>query len=83
MNALFPVVGRGLDLAGGAALAGRGRRPASAPFEATALTFAGTLLTLAILEHWFMVLPLPSAGAVELGPALARPTAGATWHPAS
>ena len=29
-------------------------------FEATALTFAGSLLTLAILEHWFMVLPLPS-----------------------
>lgn len=29
-------------------------------FEATGLTFVGTLLTLAILEHWFMVLPLPS-----------------------
>ena len=31
----------------------------SGPFERTGLTFAGTLLTLAILEHWFMVLPLP------------------------
>jgi putative photosynthetic complex assembly protein 2 len=29
-------------------------------FEATVLTFSGTLLSLAILEHWFMVLPLPS-----------------------
>jgi putative photosynthetic complex assembly protein 2 len=29
-------------------------------FQATALTFAGTLLSLAILEHWFLVLPLPS-----------------------
>ncbi|MFM9927319.1 putative photosynthetic complex assembly protein PuhE [Variovorax sp. H27-G14] len=29
-------------------------------FDATALTFAGTLLSLAILEHWFLVLPLPS-----------------------
>jgi putative photosynthetic complex assembly protein 2 len=29
-------------------------------FEATALTFAGTLLALAVLEHWFLVLPLPS-----------------------
>lgn len=29
------------------------------PFAATALTFSATLLTLAILEHWFMVLPLP------------------------
>lgn len=28
--------------------------------EATALTFAATLLSLAILEHWFMVLPLPA-----------------------
>jgi putative photosynthetic complex assembly protein 2 len=30
------------------------------PFDASALTFAATLLTLAVLEHWFMVLPLPS-----------------------
>ena len=29
-------------------------------FEATPLTFSGTLLSLAILAHWFMVLPLPS-----------------------
>lgn len=29
-------------------------------FDATALTFCGTLLSLAILEHWFMVLPLPT-----------------------
>jgi putative photosynthetic complex assembly protein 2 len=29
-------------------------------FDATMLTFVGTLLSLAILEHWFMVLPLPS-----------------------
>jgi putative photosynthetic complex assembly protein 2 len=28
--------------------------------EATSLTFVGTLLSLAILEHWFLVLPLPS-----------------------
>ena len=30
-------------------------------FQATSLTFAATLLSLAILEHWFLVLPLPSA----------------------
>jgi putative photosynthetic complex assembly protein 2 len=30
-------------------------------FEATAFLFLGTLMTLAILEHWFLVLPLPSA----------------------
>ncbi len=29
-------------------------------FEATSLTFVATLLSLAVLEHWFLVLPLPS-----------------------
>jgi putative photosynthetic complex assembly protein 2 len=29
-------------------------------FEATGLTFVATLLTLAIVEHWFMVSPLPA-----------------------
>ncbi len=28
-------------------------------FNTTALTFAATLMTLAVLEHWFLVLPLP------------------------
>ena len=28
-------------------------------FEVAGLTFLGTLLTLAVLEHWFLVLPLP------------------------
>jgi hypothetical protein len=32
----------------------------SSAFQAVGLTFIGTLLTLAILEHWFLVLPLPS-----------------------
>jgi putative photosynthetic complex assembly protein 2 len=31
-----------------------------AAFELTSLTFAATLLSLAVLEHWFLVLPLPS-----------------------
>ena len=29
-------------------------------FQATSLTFTAALLSLAVLEHWFMVLPLPS-----------------------
>ncbi|MEO8280045.1 MAG: putative photosynthetic complex assembly protein PuhE [Ideonella sp.] len=37
------------------------------PFEATALTFSGALLSLAILEHWFMVLPLPSQALWQWG----------------
>ena len=33
----------------------------ASPFDVAALTFIGTLLALAILEHWFLVLPLPDA----------------------
>ena len=33
--------------------------PGLSAFAATSLSFVATLLTLAILEHWFMVLPLP------------------------
>jgi len=32
----------------------------SGPFEVTACSFVAMLLSLALLEHWFMVLPLPS-----------------------
>ena len=59
MNALFPV-----SVAASSWLAVLLWQAAAAhgisAFEATALTFSGTLLSLAILEHWFMVLPLPS-----------------------
>jgi putative photosynthetic complex assembly protein 2 len=33
--------------------------PGATPFEAAGLALLGTLLALAVLEHWFMVLPLP------------------------
>jgi putative photosynthetic complex assembly protein 2 len=59
MNLLFPIsvtVSTAL-----AVLIWRGAASAdSGAFERTGLTFAGTLLSLAILEHWFMVLPLPT-----------------------
>ena len=59
MNALFPV-----SVAASSWIVVLLWQAASAhgvtPFEATAFTFSGTLLSLAILEHWFMVLPLPS-----------------------
>lgn len=35
------------------------RLPGAEAFEATGLTLLTTLLVLAILEHWFLVLPLP------------------------
>jgi putative photosynthetic complex assembly protein 2 len=59
MNALFPI-----SVVGSSWLAVLVWQAASAhgvsAFEATALSFSGALLSLAILEHWFMVLPLPS-----------------------
>lgn len=61
MNLLFPIsvtVSTAL-----AVLIWRGALAAdTGAFERTGLTFAGTLLALAILEHWFMVLPLPAEG---------------------
>ncbi|MGC8523308.1 MAG: putative photosynthetic complex assembly protein PuhE [Acidibrevibacterium sp.] len=35
--------------------------PAATPFDRLAYIFLGTMMTLAILEHWFLVLPLPAA----------------------
>jgi putative photosynthetic complex assembly protein 2 len=59
MNALFPVsviTSSWLAVLLWQAAAAHG----VSDFEATALSFCGSLLSLAILEHWFMVLPLPS-----------------------
>ncbi len=59
MNPLFPVV-----VALSTWLAVRLWQSALAPgidaFTATTFTFAASLLSLAILEHWFMVLPMPT-----------------------
>jgi putative photosynthetic complex assembly protein 2 len=58
-NALFPVAvlaGTGLaTMAWQAALL-----PGATAFEATAASLVAAILSLAVIEHWFMVLPLPS-----------------------
>ncbi len=58
MNLLFPV---SVTLATGLAalLWQAGMKVGSPAGQITSLTFVATLLSLAILEHWFMVLPLP------------------------
>ena len=60
MNLLFP-----LSISVASALAAVLWRDAFAvtisPFERTGLVLTATLLSLAVLEHWFMVLPLNSA----------------------
>jgi putative photosynthetic complex assembly protein 2 len=59
MNALFP-----LSVVLGTAVAWllwqRAVADDVSAFDATSLTFQATLLSLAVLEHWFLVLPLPS-----------------------
>jgi putative photosynthetic complex assembly protein 2 len=59
MNPLFPVSVTISTIL--ATLVWQGALHATATdFEATGLTFLGALLSLAILEHWFMVLPIPA-----------------------
>lgn len=58
MNALMPVsvtVGTAVTVA----LAFRIGRPGISPAEAATYTFLVTMLALAVLEHWMLVLPLP------------------------
>lgn len=59
MNLLFPVVVTAATVVA-AILWTEALAADSSPFDATALTFAGTLLALAVLEHWFLVIPLPT-----------------------
>ena len=46
----------------------------ASPFEAAGYTFLGTLMTLAILEHWFLVVPLPAAALWNWGLKSRAPT---------
>ena len=60
MNLLFPVsvtVASAVTLL----LAQGAASPEASAFETAALTFLTALMALAILEHWFLVLPLPDA----------------------
>jgi putative photosynthetic complex assembly protein 2 len=59
MNLLFPVSVTAATVVA-ALLWRRLLAPDTGAFEATGLTFVGMLLTLAILEHWFLVLPIPA-----------------------
>jgi putative photosynthetic complex assembly protein 2 len=58
MNALFPFAVTAATIV--AALVWKQAFAADTEFDATALAFAGTLLALGIVEHGFMVMPLPS-----------------------
>jgi putative photosynthetic complex assembly protein 2 len=59
MNLLFPVSVT-VSTVVAVVLFQKASQPTATPFELTGYMFLGTLLTLAILEHWFLVLPLPA-----------------------
>jgi putative photosynthetic complex assembly protein 2 len=59
MNLLFPVSVTAAT-AFAAILWKEAAAPAASAFDTAGLALAATLLSLAILEHWFMVLPLPT-----------------------
>lgn len=60
MNGLFPIA-VSLSTAAAVWLAIEAAAPGVTAFEASGLVFLATLLALAVLEHWFMVLPLRDA----------------------
>ena len=60
MNLLFPVSVT-LSTVVTALLVQRALAADATAFEAAGYTFLSTLMALAVLEHWFLVLPLPSA----------------------
>jgi putative photosynthetic complex assembly protein 2 len=60
MNLLFPVSVT-VSTAAAIMLAIEAASPSASTFEAASLTLLATLMALAVIEHWFMVLPLPSA----------------------
>jgi putative photosynthetic complex assembly protein 2 len=60
MNLLFPVSVTGGSVVT-ALLISAAVDPAASDFAVTSATFLATLLALAVLEHWFMVIELPTA----------------------
>ncbi len=60
MNLLFPVsVSLGMVLV--TWLTMKAVAPGVTPFQIAGLTFTATMMALAVIEHWFLVLPLPFA----------------------
>lgn len=59
MNAFFPFAVTASTIAT-VLLAAAAAHVAATPFEVTGMTFLATLLALAVLEHWFLVMPIPA-----------------------
>jgi putative photosynthetic complex assembly protein 2 len=66
MNAMFPVSVTGATVLT-AYLGMRTVAPGVTPFEATMFALLTTLSALALIEHWFMVLPIPATALWQWG----------------
>jgi len=55
--------------------------PGADAFQATGFTFLGGLLSLAVLEHWLLILPLPAARLWDWGLRSHRATGAAVGRP--
>jgi putative photosynthetic complex assembly protein 2 len=85
MNAFFPLSVTGGTIAA-AWLVARAADPAATPFEAVGATFVAALMVLAVIEHWLLVLPMPSMALWEWAKPeadAASPAAGPAPAPAS
>ena len=71
LNFLFPVVITGSTIVT-AALVARALASDASAFDAVGFTLLATLMALAVVEHWFMVLAAAGRTALELGHAFAR-----------
>jgi putative photosynthetic complex assembly protein 2 len=87
INLLFPLSVTGGSLAV-LLLVQQAVAPGSTGFDVAGFTFLAALMALAILEHWFLILPLPDAAlwswalqSREVRPATASPAAKATSCP--
>ena len=81
MNLLFPIsVSGGMVLV--TVLAMRAVAPGVTTFQAAGLSFVVTMLALAVIEHWFLVLPLPFARLWDWAVRLRRPGRAAVEFPA-
>jgi hypothetical protein len=60
MNVLFPLTVTATTITT-AMLIASARSEAALPHEIAGYAFLATLMALAVLEHWFLVLPIPSA----------------------
>lgn len=59
MNGFFPITVT-VSTVVTALLAAAALHAAATPFQATGLTFLTILMALAVLEHWFLVIPIPA-----------------------